>query len=189
MIGFNRRFSPLTKKIKNTLKTNMPVSMIYRVNAGFIPKDSWIQDLEIGGGRIIGEVCHFIDYLTYINGSLPEKISANALKDVDNLNDTINISIQFQNGSIGVICYYANGSKKLPKEYIEIYSSGTSFVLTDFKELKIYGSNAITSKRLLNQNKGQLEMVSEFINSLIKSGESVINLMKLSQLQNRVLRF
>ena len=105
---------------------------------------------------------------------MPEKISANALKDVDNLNDTINISIQFQNGSIGVICYYANGSKKLPKEYIEIFSSGTTFVLNDFKELKIYGSSGITTKRLLNQNKGQFEMVSEFVNRLVKSGESII---------------
>ena len=78
MIGFNRRFSPLTQKIKNVVGSG-PMSMIYRINAGAIPKDTWIQDMEVGGGRILGEACHFIDYLTYLNGSLPTKVSAQVL--------------------------------------------------------------------------------------------------------------
>ena len=112
MIGFNRRFSPLTQKLKKVLGNN-PMTMIYRVNAGAIPKDNWIQDMEIGGGRIHGEVCHFIDYLTYINGSLPIKVSATAIPDANQLNDTINVLLQFENGSSGVIAYYSNGSKTL----------------------------------------------------------------------------
>ncbi len=79
MVGFNRRFSPLTEKLKKAVGNN-PMTMIYRINAGAIPKDTWIQDAEIGGGRILGEVCHFIDYLTYLNGSLPIKVSSSALQ-------------------------------------------------------------------------------------------------------------
>jgi len=85
--------------------------MIYRVNAGSIPADSWIQDAEFGGGRIIGEVCHFVDFLTFMNGSLPVYVYAAAMKDPNNLNDVLNISLRYENGSIGTISYFANGDK------------------------------------------------------------------------------
>ncbi len=174
MVGFNRRFSPLTQKIKSTLGSG-PMTMIYRINAGYIPKDTWIQDLEIGGGRVLGEVCHFIDYLTFINGSLPIKVSANALPDVENLNDTVNVLIQFENGSTGVIGYYANGSKSLSKEYVEIYASGTTVILDDFKALKIYGKGKAFKQKLMNQNKGQKIMVETFLNSLLKEKQAPIH--------------
>ena len=151
------------------------MTMIYRINAGTIPSDHWIQDMEIGGGRIVGEVCHFIDYLTFINGSLPVKVSANALPDPNNLNDAVNILIEFENGSTGVIGYYSNGSKKLPKEHVEIFSSGTSVVLRDFKSLKIYGKGKTISKKLLNQNKGQKQMVESYFNSLLDKGKAPIS--------------
>lgn len=173
MIGFNRRFSPFVQKIKQKVGSGQ-MSMIYRINAGNIPKDSWIQDMEVGGGRIIGEVCHFIDLLTYINGSLPEKISAFAIPDVNGLNDTVNISIFFKNGSIGTISYFANGSKEVPKEYLEIYASGTTAILEDFKKLRIYGKGKPQTSKLFNQNKGQKEMVEAFLNELMKSGNSPI---------------
>ena len=174
MIGFNRRFSPFTKIIKDKLKSG-PMTMIYRINAGAIPKDSWIQDMEIGGGRIIGEACHFIDYLTYINGSLPIKVSALALPDPNGLTDTVTISVSFENGSTGVIAYFANGSKELQKEYIEIFASGTTAILNDFKELKIYGKGKIFKSKSFNQNKGQKEMVESILNNLIDSGKSPIS--------------
>ena len=174
MIGFNRRFSPFSTTIKNKLGDG-PMTMIYRINAGTIPSDHWIQDPEIGGGRIIGEVCHFIDYLTFINGSAPVKVSAQALPDPNNHNDVINILIQFKNGSTGVIAYYANGSKKLPKEYIEIYSSGTTAIINDFKSLKIYGRGKTISKKLVNQNKGQKQMVESYFDSLLKHGKPPIS--------------
>lgn len=173
MVGFNRRFSPLTAKLKKTLGNN-PMTMIYRVNAGAIPNDNWIQDAEIGGGRVLGEVCHFIDYLTYLNGSLPTKIAATALPAANQLNDTLNILIQFENGSSGVIGYYANGSKALSKEYVEVFSAGMSAVLNDFKELKIYGKGKPKKKKLVNQNKGQKEMVNAFIDGLLKDGQAPI---------------
>lgn len=173
MVGFNRRFSPLTDKLKKAVGNN-PMTMIYRINAGAIPGDNWIQDLEIGGGRVLGEVCHFIDYLTYLNGSLPTKISATALPDANQLNDTLNILIQFENGSSGVIGYYANGSKSLTKEYVEVFSAGMSATLNDFKELKIYGKGKPNKHKILNQNKGQKEMVNAFVNGLLTDGKAPI---------------
>ena len=144
------------------------------VNAGQISKDHWTQNLEIGGGRVLGEVCHFIDYLSYINGSLPIKISATALPEANQLNDTLNILVQFANGSSGVIGYYANGSKSMTKEYIEVFSAGLSATLIDFKELRIYGKGKFKKEKLLNQNKGQKEMVSSFVNGLLIDGQAPI---------------
>ena len=169
MVGYNRRFSSLTKLIKSNLD-NVPMSMIYRINAGSIQKDSWIQDMEMGGGRIIGEVCHFIDYLTFLNGSLPLNVSALALPDQNNLNDTVNILIKFENGSTGVIAYYSNGSKGLPKEYVEIFSAGSIAVLNDFKELKIYGGSSVKKKKLFNQDKGQKQMVKIIFDDYFNKG-------------------
>ena len=173
MVGFNRRFSPLTAKLKKALGNN-PMTMLYRINAGAIPGDNWIQDLEIGGGRVLGEVCHFIDYLTYLNGSLPVKVSATALPDANQLNDTLNILIQFKNGSSGVVAYYANGSKGMTKEYVEVFSAGLSATLNDFKELKIYGKGKPKKTKILNQNKGQKEMVAAFVDGLLKNGRAPI---------------
>lgn len=173
MVGFNRRFSPLTTELKKALGNN-PMTMLYRVNAGSIPGDNWIQDLEIGGGRVLGEVCHFIDYLTYLNGSLPVKVSASALPDPNKLNDTLNILIQFENGSSGVVAYYANGSKSMTKEYVEVFSAGQSAILKDFKELKIYGKGKPKKIKIWNQNKGQKEMIEAFISGLLKHGQAPI---------------
>jgi predicted dehydrogenase/threonine dehydrogenase-like Zn-dependent dehydrogenase len=173
MVGFNRRFSPLTKKLKKAIGDH-PMTMLYRINAGAIPGDNWIQDLEIGGGRVLGEVCHFIDYLTYLNGSLPTKVSATALPDAHQLNDTLNILIQFENGSSGVVGYYANGSKSMTKEYVEVFSAGVSATLNDFKELKIYGKGTPKKEKLFNQNKGQKEMVTAFVNGLLSDGKAPI---------------
>jgi predicted dehydrogenase/threonine dehydrogenase-like Zn-dependent dehydrogenase len=174
MVGFNRRFSPLTDKLKMAVGNN-PMTMFYRINAGSIPADNWIQDLEIGGGRVLGEVCHFIDYLTYLNGSLPTKVSATALPDANQLNDTLNILIQFENGSSGVVAYYANGSKSMTKEYVEVFSAGMSATLNDFKELKIFGKGNPKKEKFFNQNKGQKEMVSAFVNGLLNEGKAPIS--------------
>jgi len=174
MIGFNRRFSPLTQRVKKKFGDG-PMSMIYRINSGVIPKDTWIQDMEIGGGRIIGEVCHFIDLLTYMNGSLPQKVAASAIPDHHGHNDTVNILLTFENGSTGVVAYYANGAKDLPKEYIEIYASGSTAIINDFKELKIYGKGNTVKKKLMNQDKGQKGMVESFFNGVKGEGRMPIS--------------
>lgn len=164
MVGFNRRFSPLAIELKKRL-TEFPISMIYRINAGYIPLDSWIHDSKVGGGRILGEVCHFIDLLTWFNSSLPKEIFATEMKTINSLNDILNISISFANGSIGTISYYSNGSKALSKELLEIYQLGNTYIIKDFKELEIFEKKQ-TKKRLLNQDKGQKNMVNQFLNSI-----------------------
>lgn len=173
MVGYNRRFSPLTELLKSKLGPE-PMAMIYRINAGVIPSDSWIQDMETGGGRVLGEACHFVDYLTYVSGSLPVAVQASAMTEPRHLHDTISISIRYQNGSIGNIDYFANGSKTLPKEYVEIHQSGTSSVLNDYRELLIYGGKNQFKKKLLSQDKGQKNEVQLFIDSVKKNNQPLI---------------
>jgi len=175
LVGYNRRFSPLTQVIKEKITTG-PMSMIYRVNAGAIPADSWIQDKEIGGGRILGEVCHFVDYLTYINGSLPVSVYAASMCDAQGHDDTLSISLKYENGSIGSIQYFANGSKSFEKEYVEVYSHGVTAVLNDFRELKIYGKGRSYKKKLWSQDKGQKNEVRGFVDSILKGATPIIPL-------------
>ncbi|MCK9209098.1 MAG: Gfo/Idh/MocA family oxidoreductase, partial [Salinivirgaceae bacterium] len=165
---------PLSALLKKKIGEG-PMTMIYRVNAGNIPSDTWIQDQEIGGGRIVGEVCHFIDYLTWLNGSLPIKVYAVALPDAKGLNDTVNITLEFKNGSSGLIAYYANGSKELAKEYIEVFHAGTTVIMNDFKELKIYGKRGTLIKKLWNQDKGQPNMIHSFFESILQNQKAPIS--------------
>jgi predicted dehydrogenase/threonine dehydrogenase-like Zn-dependent dehydrogenase len=175
MVGFNRRFAPLTQKLKNVFPQG-PLAMTYRINAGMIPPDSWIQDPEIGGGRIIGEVCHFVDYLTYINGSLPVSVYATAMNDPQNLDDVLNISLAFQNGSIGTISYLSNGDKTLPKERIEVFGFGAAAIIEDFKSITVYAGGRKKQKKLFNQNKGQKIQVHSFVNAIADGSASPIPL-------------
>lgn len=161
MIGFNRRFSPHAQAIKKKF-CGGKMSMIYRCNAGSIPADSWIQDVKIGGGRIIGEACHFIDFMTFICGSKPVKVMASVMPDNQNLNDTMNIIVEFENGSTGVVAYYANGSKTMHKEYFEVFSAGASATIDDFKETKIYTKGKPAKFTTRTQDKGQKAMVDFF---------------------------
>jgi polar amino acid transport system substrate-binding protein len=165
MVGYNRRFSPLSTALKEKLGV-APLSMVYRVNAGAIPADSWIQDIEVGGGRILGEVCHFVDYLAFLCGSNPAWVHAYAMDDPQGLQDTLTVSIRYRNGSVGSINYFANGSKLLPKEYVEVHGHGVSAVLQDFKELTVYGKGKPSKKKLLVQDKGQKNEVRLFLEAV-----------------------
>ncbi len=177
MVGFNRRFAPLSAKLKKKIGDG-PMSMLYRINAGNIPAGSWIQDAELGGGRIIGEGCHFIDYMSWICGSLPVRIYACGVPDSHGFNDTVNINIEFANGSTGVVAYYANGSKVLDKEYFEVHHAGCSAVLKDFRELKIFGRRESKFKTF-GQDKGQKVMVEAFFDRLRQGGEPLISFAEL----------
>ena len=148
--------------------------MNYRINSGNIPADSWIQDPEIGGGRIIGEVCHFVDLLTYINGSLPTSVYAVSMFDSNELNDILTISLKFKNGSIGNISYYSNGDKSLPKEHIEVFANGNSAILTDFRSLTIHSKGKKKEKKLRSQNKGQKDEVNLFLDAIMNGKGDVI---------------
>jgi predicted dehydrogenase/threonine dehydrogenase-like Zn-dependent dehydrogenase len=173
MVGFNRRFAPLAMELKKRVPPG-PMSILYRINAGAIPSDSWIQDMEVGGGRILGEVCHFVDFLTWMCGSLPTQVFASALPDPHGLNDTVAMNLSFANGSIGTISYFANGSKELPKEYVEVFAAGLTGIIWDFKEMKIYGKGKPMRKRLLNQDKGQSQMMRQVLQRIKTGGEPLI---------------
>jgi predicted dehydrogenase/threonine dehydrogenase-like Zn-dependent dehydrogenase len=169
-VGFNRRFAPHAVELKRSFD-RMPLAMIYRINAGAIPKDSWVHDDALGGGRIIGEVCHFLDFLAWLCGSPPVRLHAVAMPDPDGLNDTVSIDLEFCNGSIGNISYFTNGSKELPKEYIEVYAAGRTGIIRDFRELAIYSSGRPYRRRSLCQDKGQANMVRAFVASIRDGGE------------------
>jgi predicted dehydrogenase len=173
MVGFNRRFAPHAVELKKQLGDG-PNSMIYRVNAGLIPRDNWIQDREIGGGRIIGEACHFIDFLTWLCGSLPKQVYAVAVPDPDGFNDTVSINLQFANGSIGNLSYFSNGSKQVSKEYIEVYNAGVTGIIRDFRELEIHSTGRPRRKKTFVQDKGQADMIKAFIKSIKESGSLLI---------------
>jgi polar amino acid transport system substrate-binding protein len=168
MVGFNRRFSPLTLLLKSKL-SNAPVAMLCRVNAGAIPAEHWIQDADFGGGRIVGEACHFIDLLTFFAGSVPKTVFASALPDAKPLADSVAINLEFENGSVGAVMYYANGCKTMPKEHLEVYQAGQTGVIEDFRRLTVWGGGSPLTKRLWNQDKGQKEMIRQFL-AVVKVG-------------------
>ncbi|MBT3178542.1 MAG: Gfo/Idh/MocA family oxidoreductase [Desulfobacula sp.] len=178
MVGYNRRFSPLGVKLKNCFKGG-PMAMSYRINSGNIPADSWIQDMESGGGRIIGEVCHFIDFLTFVNESLPVSVHAFAMQEPQNLNDVVIISLKYANGSIGSISYFSNGDKSISKERVEVFANGVTAVLDDFKRLTIHSNGKKKEEKLLSQNKGQKEEVQLFIKSIIDGKKDLISFEEL----------
>ena len=172
-VGYNRMFSPLIRKVKDEFGHG-PMAIVYRVNAGSIPKDSWIQDTELGGGRIVGEICHFVDTLSFLTGSLVLSVYAAAMKEPDNLIDTLNITLKFRNGSIGTISYLANGDKSLAKERIELFGHGAVAIVDDFKELTVYSKGKKNKKKLISQDKGQKEEVKQFVAAILNgTGEPI----------------
>ncbi|HEX9543680.1 MAG TPA: bi-domain-containing oxidoreductase [Pyrinomonadaceae bacterium] len=161
LVGFNRRFSPLATKAKATFaQRQSPLSIVYRVNAGRIPRDHWTQDAAEGGGRIIGEVCHFVDLMQFLTGAAPESVYAESIAG-GNVNvvieDSVFITLQFADGSNGVIAYLAEGDKSLPKEHIEIFSEGKTFVIEDFRTARLYADGREKKETLRQQDKGQAE--------------------------------
>ena len=165
MVGFNRRFSPQIQKIKKLLLgTSGPKSFIFNINAGHIDQDHWTQDNDIGGGRVIGEACHFIDLLRFLAASPILDWNQNSMNS--NSKDTLSIGLKFGDGSIGTINYFANGPKSLPKERLEIFSQGRALQLDNFRKLKGYSWPGFTRMNLWKQNKGQNECALAFLNAI-----------------------
>jgi len=173
-VGFNRRFAPLIQSMKKTLG-NTPMSINYRVNAGIIPKDVWIQDTDIGGGRIVGEVCHFIDTCSFLIGSDVQSVFATSIKKDDKSipdEDNVSIILNYKNGSTATVTYFAYGDNSMPKESIEAFANGVSLNLNDFRELITYKGKT-TKEKNSNQDKGFVNEFKEFEAS-VKSGEAAI---------------
>jgi predicted dehydrogenase/threonine dehydrogenase-like Zn-dependent dehydrogenase len=165
MVGFNRRFAPHVQKIKTLLtQKTQPKSIIMTVNAGAIPPDHWIQDKMIGGGRIIGEGCHFIDLLRFLAGAPIDQITSVAMDA--KCKDSVMIQLRFKDGSIGTVHYLANGSKVFPKERLEIFCGGSILQLDNFRQLKGYGWPGFKSERLWRQDKGQRQCAQAFVNAM-----------------------
>ncbi|MBW1990742.1 MAG: bi-domain-containing oxidoreductase [Deltaproteobacteria bacterium] len=140
MVGFNRRFAPLTQRLKAFLKGRLsPLVMVYRVNAGYLPADSWVHDPRAGGGRLLGEVCHFIDFLQFICGAPPVRLSVTPLGASPGKyrpDDNLLLTLAFADGSIGSIVYTAKGSKAFSRERIEVFSEESVAVLEDFRRAR-----------------------------------------------------
>jgi predicted dehydrogenase len=174
-VGYNRRFAPLIQKAKELLgSTNTSINMIAIINAGYIPVDVWVHDMKTGGGRIIGEACHFIDLMIFLSGSKVKEVMMNALGNNPTENtDNVIITLVFENGSQGAIHYFANGNKAYSKERIEVYSQGRILVLDNFRKLVGFGFNGFSSlnKRL---DKGHKNQFQQLIQTVINGGQSLI---------------
>ncbi|MBK7909732.1 bi-domain-containing oxidoreductase [Candidatus Pollutiaquabacter sp.] len=168
MVGFNRRFAPMIKKIKRTLSSNAPVAIQYRINAGHVAADHWIHNPSVGGGRIVGEVCHFVDLCSFLAASQVTQVSAMTMADPANQQDTLSITLGFANGSVAGITYFSNGNKQLPKEYLEVYQSGNVSVMNDFRELSSFGKNSVSEKGV--QDKGHKAEVRAFLEA-VRNGQ------------------
>jgi predicted dehydrogenase/threonine dehydrogenase-like Zn-dependent dehydrogenase len=177
MTGFNRRFAPLSIRLKEFInKRSEPLVAYYRVNAGHLPNDHWLNDLEVGGGRIIGEGCHFIDYLTFLVGACPETVTAQVLPDNGTYSeDNVILNFSFPDGSIGTLSYLSNGDKAFPKERVEVFCGGRVAVLDDFRSLELCqnGSRKVFRKRL-RQDKGHRGAWTAFLSALTYGGEPPI---------------
>jgi predicted dehydrogenase len=174
-VGFNRRFAPLAIKMKKILSVNNnPMNITVTVNAGFIPIESWVHDMKIGGGRIIGEACHFIDLITYLSGSKVSSVCMSSMGiDINENTDNASILLKYENGTNAVINYFANGSKAYSKERIEIYNQERTLIMDNWKKLKGYGFKNFSSSSTW-QNKGHQNQFNLLIDSIQKGGDPII---------------
>lgn len=167
MVGFNRRFSPQVQKMKKLLAAvKEPKSFIMTMNAGAIPANHWTQDPSVGGGRIIGEACHFIDLMRFLAGSKIVSIQARRMGDTPAVaitEDKAAITLGFEDGSFGTILYLANGASSFPKERVEVFAAGRVLQLDNFRKLKGFGWPGFSKLNLWKQNKGQSECAAAFL--------------------------
>jgi polar amino acid transport system substrate-binding protein len=178
MVGFNRRFSPHASQAKEFFADRQfPLSVLYRINAGRIPRDSWIQDPVQGGGRIIGEVCHFIDLMHFLTGSVTQRVFAEAVAgrshDITDA-DSVFINLKFGDGSNASIAYLAEGDKGLSKERIEIFGGGKTFVIDDFLHSTAYRDGGKSDNDLKAQDKGQSEEIKRVCATVLSGGNAPI---------------
>jgi polar amino acid transport system substrate-binding protein len=172
MVGYNRRFSPFTERMMQSLPSDLPKVINYRINAGYIPPDHWAHDPIVGGGRIIGEVCHFIDLAMFISGSNINFVSARSVEPKNHPDDTLVINASFEDGSIATITYVSNGHKSMSKEYLEVFCGGVAYKIDDFRSLNVYAEKPQQMKG--TQDKGHNKEISAFIDSIRTGGQAPI---------------
>lgn len=173
MVGFNRRFSALVRKTKALLGgVKGPKSFVMTVNAGAIPAEHWTQDPAVGGGRILGEACHFIDLLRHLAEAPIQQWSRAAM--ASGTGDTVSLQLVFEDGSIGTIHYFANGSKAFPKERLEVFCAGRVLQLDNFRRLRGFGWPGFRKLALLRQDKGQKASAAAFVKSVQTGGPAPV---------------
>ena len=175
LTGFNRRFAPLAESLKSQVSgLRSPLHAHYRINAGYLPPNHWTQDPNIGGGRIVGEACHFIDFITFLVGAAPVSVTAHALSNEGKYSeDNVSMTFTFPDGSIGVVDYLANGDKSFPKERMEVFCSGMVAVLDDFVSLQITREGKMKEERGA-QDKGWVNEWRAFVKAIQEGGEPPI---------------
>lgn len=169
MVGFNRRFAPFSISLKDYFADRTePMYIHYRINAGFLPPSHWLNDALVGGGRLIGEGCHFIDFLTFLTGQPILRVSAAGLPNNGKYsNDNLSIRLDFQDGSIGTIAYLSNGNKSHAKEYVEVFCEAKIGILDDFRKLTMVGENGKhTLHSRFRQDKGHRAAWEKFTASI-----------------------
>ena len=177
MVGFNRRFAPQIQKIRAMLvELDGPKAFVMRINSGAIPKLHWTQDMEVGGGRMIGEGCHFIDLLRFLADSSIRSIRSSNCTSPGSLGprDTISVFIEFLDGSIGTVHYFSNGHRAVMKERLEIFCAGRVLELENFRRLQAYGWKSFKSMNLWRQDKGHSGEMQALVSSLEEKSESPI---------------
>ncbi|OLB91256.1 MAG: dehydrogenase [Acidobacteria bacterium 13_1_20CM_4_57_11] len=178
LVGFNRRFSPHVQRMREMLpRMQGPKSLSLLMNAGAIPPDHWTQDRQIGGGRILGEACHFIDLARFLVGARIIGASAGAMRGKSSVApslDTVQISLEFEDGSIASIQYYANGHRSFPKERVEVFASGRILQLENFRVLRCFGCPGFRGFRTWRQDKGHVACVQAFLRAVESGGPSPI---------------
>ena len=174
MVGFNRRFSTHARTMKQLLDPIVqPKSMVMVVNAGFVPADHWTRQPDVGGGRIIGEACHFIDLLRFLAGHPIEDIAVTSLGQAPgalSADDNVTITLKFEDGSVGTVHYFANGHKSYPKERLEVFAAGRVLMLDNFRTLTGYGWPNFKKQKLWTQDKGHRAEIETFIRA-VENGE------------------
>ncbi len=174
-VGFNRRFSPHMQKVKQ-LVGNTPMNVIATMNAGSIPPSVWVHDLKIGGGRIVGEACHYIDLITFLTGSKVKAVCMNAMGQNPQANtDCASILLEYENGSTGVINYFANGSKAYSKERIEVYSQERTIITDNFRVTEGFGFRGF-SKLKTNIDKGHAAQFKLLVERVKSGGQPIVPL-------------
>jgi polar amino acid transport system substrate-binding protein len=173
MLGFNRRFSPHIEWIQSRMSFAAPRSILYRINAGFIPASSWIQDPAVGGGRILGEVCHFLDLAMFLAGARPVSLAAQVIPDPGQHWDSVSVNLAFANGSIATVVYHANGAPSVPKEYLEVACAGDMAIVEDFRTTRLFGRKP-DKYRGRGQDKGHAREIEEFLRAVERGGPAPI---------------
>jgi len=188
MVGFNRRFAPLLIDLQQQLqRLTSPKAFVYTCNAGAIPADHWTQAPALGGGRLLGEACHFVDLLRHLAASPIEDLQLVSAADRKPCPDTFSLQLRFADGSIGTVHYFANGSKAFPKERLEVFSAGKVLRLDNYRKLQAWGIPGFRTRRRLSQDKGQVACCAAFLKAIETGGPAPIPAKEIFEVQRWLL--